>query len=122
MALHMGCWTEGVTPASTPILGLTVLLGAQFLATRSVEPGKKIPGGKSSDGAQAGEPHQAKGVLLLAFQLLRPFPSNGNQWPHNKMATLIVIFIAMITKLITVLLISFVHFLSALQGQSLGCP
>lgn len=57
MALHMGYWTEGVTPASTPILGLTLLRGSQLLATWSVEPGEKIPRGKNSDGAKAGEPH-----------------------------------------------------------------
>lgn len=61
-------------------------------------------------------------MLLLAFQLLHPFHTNDNQWQHNKMATMIVIFIAMITELITVLLIPFVHFLLRCRGRVLADP
>lgn len=42
MALHMGCWTEGVTPASTPVLGLTVLLGGSV-------PGNAVGGAREED-------------------------------------------------------------------------
>lgn len=58
-------------------------------------------------------------MLLLAFQLVRPFHTHDNQWQHNKMAMMIVIFIAMITELIMVLLISFVHFLLRCRVRAL---
>ena len=103
MALHTSYWTEGVELGFDSNSMIDFPATGSVLANSSVSQWKRFLRGKTSDG-----PTQLawKGCSWCYFSCCIPSTPTSNQWQHNKMAMIIVIFIALITKLITVLLIS----------------